>query len=78
VKKLCSIYIFLDKEKLCLHELSSVHSAEEFRSMSEAVGWFDFIVQNNLKKTFSEFSKFLKLILTIPITATQISSYENT
>jgi len=76
VEKLCSIYTFLDKENLCLHELSSIHSAEEFRSMSEAMGLFDFIVQNSLEKTFSESSEFLKLILSISITVTRISSHE--
>jgi len=76
VEKLCSTYTFLDKENLCLHELSSIHSAEEFRSMSGAVGLFNFIVQNRLVKTFSESSKFLKLILTIPKAVTQISSHE--
>jgi len=44
--------------------------------MSGAVGLLDFIVQNSLEKTFSESSKLLKLILTIPITVTPISSHE--
>jgi len=56
VEKLCPIYTFLDKGKLSHHELSSIYSAEELRSMSGAVGVLDFIVQNSLEKMFNESS----------------------
>jgi len=39
--------------KACLHELSLIHSAEELRSISEAVGLFDFLVLNSKEKMFS-------------------------
>jgi len=42
--------------------------------MLGTVGLLDFMVQKSLEKTFSESSKLL--ILTIPITVTQISNLE--
>jgi len=63
-----NLYISWQRKKL-FHELSSIYSAQEFRSMSGAVGLLDFIVQNSSEKTFSESSKLLKLILTIPMTS---------
>lgn len=70
VKKVCSNYKFLDKMKLS-HELSSIYSAEEFQSLSGAVSLLDFIVNNNLEKTFSESTKLLKLVLTVPMTSVE-------
>lgn len=70
VKKVCSIYSFFDKAKLS-HELSSIYSAEEFQSLSGAVSLLDFIVDNNLEKSFNESTKLLKLVLTVPMTSVE-------
>ena len=70
IKKVCSIYEWFDKTKLS-HELSSIYSAEEFQSLSGSVSLLDFILNNNLEKTFSETTKLLKLILTVPMTSVE-------
>ena len=70
LKNVCTVYNFLDKVKLS-HELSSIYSAEEFQSLPGAVNLLDFIVDNNLEKTFSESTKLLKLVLTVPMTSVE-------
>ena len=47
-------------------ELSYIYSAEEFQSLGVAVSLLDFIVNNNLVKTFSESINLLKFVLTVP------------
>ena len=70
LKTVCSTYQFLDKTKLH-HELSSIYLADEFKSLSGAVSLLEFIIHNNIEKTFSESSKLLKLVLTIPMTSAE-------
>lgn len=70
LNEVCSVYTFLDKVKLH-HELSSIYLAQEFRSLSGAVSLAEFIITNNLGKTFTECSKLLKLVLTILMTSVE-------
>lgn len=70
LRTVCTVYPFFNKTKL-RHELSSIYCAEEFRSLSGTVSLCEFIVRNNLEKSFSECSKLLKLVITIPMTSVE-------
>ena len=66
----CKLYPFLNMKKLQT-ELTLVYSTKEFRKMSGAVAFLDFIRENNLEITFSECVKILKVLITIPMTTSE-------
>jgi len=63
-------YPFLNKFKL-ITELQVIYKRDDFKNMSEAVNLLKFIIDNQLLVTFSEISKLLKIIVTIPMTTAE-------
>lgn len=70
LKTVCQTYSFLNLKQLRF-ELSTIYSTDEFSSFSGVVSLYNFIVQNNIESTFSESSKLLKVLMTIPMTTAE-------
>lgn len=63
-------YPILDSKKL-RSEVCTLYSAEEFRKTSGAVSLLAFIKENKLQDTFSECTKLLEILVTIPMTTAE-------
>lgn len=63
-------YPFLDKSKLKT-ELQVIYKRNDFKNISGAVSLLKFIISNQLQSTFSETSKLLKILITIPMNTTE-------
>ena len=70
LKSVCDIYQFLNLRKLQI-ELTTIYNAEEFRNIASAVSLFKFIKDNNLQDTFSEVTRLLEILITIPMTSSE-------
>lgn len=63
-------YPFIDKLKLKT-ELQVIYKRNDFKNISTAVHLLKFIIENQLLDTFSETSKLLKIVITIPMTSAE-------
>ncbi|KAL4088759.1 hypothetical protein QTP88_023843 [Uroleucon formosanum] len=63
-------YPFIDKLEL-KSELQVIYKRNDFKKISTAVHLLKFIIENQLLDTFSETSKLLKIVITIPMTSAE-------
>ncbi|KAL4153204.1 hypothetical protein QTP88_001037 [Uroleucon formosanum] len=63
-------YPFIDKLELKT-ELQVIYKRNDFKKISTAVHLLKFIIENQLLDTFSETSKLLKIVITIPMTSAE-------
>lgn len=70
LRNVIKAYPFLN-EKNIRTELVVIYGTDEFKSISGALSLMEFIRDNNLGTTFSESSKLLQVLLTIPMTSSE-------
>lgn len=63
-------YPFLNQKKL-ITELTVIYKRNDFKNLSGAVNLLKFIIANQLQDIFSETSKLLKIVITIPMTTAE-------
>lgn len=66
----CEIFPFFEKEKLKT-DLLVLYSRTDFGSKGGAVPLLQFFIENNLCSVFSEVTKLLKLLITMPVTTSE-------
>lgn len=66
----CLAYPNLDKERLKT-ELSVIYSRADCRSVSGAIPFLKFLIENNLANVFKETKKILEILITIPMTTAE-------
>lgn len=71
------VYTFLEKVRLET-ELSVLYRQKNFQSMNGAVSLLQFVIENNLKTSFSETHKLLRIISTIPMTTAEAERFFST
>ncbi|GBL64902.1 hypothetical protein AVEN_236886-1 [Araneus ventricosus] len=64
------VYSMLQKDRLKT-ELGVIYRISDFRNMTGAISFLQFIIENNLLTTFSETYKLLLIIVTIPMTTAE-------
>lgn len=69
-KTTVSTYAFLEKNKL-KNELCTIYNRDDFINANSAIAILQFIYNNDLLEPFSETTKLLKIICTIPMTSVE-------
>ncbi|GBL75762.1 hypothetical protein AVEN_155057-1 [Araneus ventricosus] len=64
------VYSMLQKDRLKT-ELGVIYRRSDFRNMTGAISFLQFIIENNLQTTFFETYKLLLIIVTIPMTTAE-------
>ena len=70
VTETCTYYPFLDQVKL-ESELRVLFNREDFHKCSGALSLLDFMVEGNLTNLFSEITKLISVIVTLPMTSSE-------
>ena len=60
----------LEKKRLKT-KLSVLYQRQDFRNIERAVPLLQFIITSNLQQTFSEITKLLNILVTIPMTTAE-------